>query len=100
MRPASSSTGIDSISRYYNAFWKVFPHARVSAVGILETQDKVVRPVFDATGEQVRISGMTTLRFDGDHCVERWSVTDSLPTGEFYSTNIRATLELIPHSTA
>ena len=82
--------GIDSVRRYYEAFWTAFPDARVTAEDVLETADKVVvRFVLtgthrasilglDATGKQIRISGMTILRFDGDHCIERWSATDSL----------------------
>ena len=31
-----------------------------------------------STGRQIRLSGMTILRFEGDHCIGRWSVTDSL----------------------
>gem|GEM_PF-6746673 len=62
----------------------------MTAEDILETAGKVVvrfiltgthrAPILglDATGNQIRISGTTILRFDRDCCVERWSVPDSL----------------------
>ena len=82
--------GIESVKRYYNAFWTAFPDARVTAEDILEAQDKVVvrflltgthrGPILglNATGRSIRLSGMTILRFEGEQCSERWSVTDSL----------------------
>lgn len=82
--------GIESVRRYYTAFWAAFPDARVTAEDILETGDKVVvrflmtgthrGPILglDATGKSVRLDGMTILRFEDQKCVERWSVTDSL----------------------
>ena len=35
-------SGIESVRRYYTAFWTAFPDARVAAEDILETQEKVV----------------------------------------------------------
>lgn len=82
--------GIESVRRYYTAFWAAFPDARVTAEDILETQDKVIvrflitgthrGPILglDATGKSIRLAGMTILRFEGQKCRERWSVTDSL----------------------
>jgi predicted ester cyclase len=82
--------GIESVRRYYTAFWAAFPDARVEAEEILETEDKVIvrflitgthrGPILglDATGKSIRVAGMTILRFEGQKCLERWSVTDSL----------------------
>ena len=82
--------GIDSVRRYYTAFWNAFPDARVTAEEILETHDKVVvrflitgthcGPILglNATGKPIRLAGMAILRFEGQKCLERWSVTDSL----------------------
>ncbi len=81
--------GIESVRRYYAAFWAAFPDARVTAEDIPETQDKVVvrflitgthrGPILgvNATGKSIRLAGMTILRFEGQKCLERWSVTDS-----------------------
>ena len=83
-------SGIDAMKRYYAAFWAAFPDARVTAGDILEIHDKVVvrflisgtrrGPILglDATGRSIRLAGMTILRFNGQKCLERWSVTDSL----------------------
>ncbi len=82
--------GIESVRRYYTAFWAAFPDARVTAEDILETDDKVVvrflitgthrGPILglNATGKSIRLTGMTILRFEEQKCLERWSVTDSL----------------------
>jgi predicted ester cyclase len=82
--------GIDSVKRYYSAFWDAFPDARVAADDIIEAHDKVVVRFsltgthrgtilgLDGTGKAIQLTGMTILRFEGQRCVERWSVTDSL----------------------
>lgn len=82
--------GLESVRSYYAAFWTAFPDARVTAEDILEIQDKVVvrflitgthrGPILGlgATGKSIRLAGMTILRFEGQKCLERWSVTDSL----------------------
>jgi predicted ester cyclase len=82
--------GIESVRRYYTAFWAAFPDARVMAEDMLEAGDKVIvrflmtgthrGPILglDATGKSVQLAGMTILRFEDQKCVERWSVTDSL----------------------
>lgn len=82
--------GIESVRRYYTAFWAAFPDVRVTTEDILETQDKVaVRFLItgthqgpflglEATGKSTRLAGMTILRFEGQKCLERWSVTDAL----------------------
>ncbi|MCX6611156.1 MAG: ester cyclase [Acidobacteria bacterium] len=82
--------GIESVKLYYTAFWAAFPDARVTAEDILEAQDKVIvrflitgthrGPILglNATGKSIRLAGMTILRFEGQKCLERWSVTDSL----------------------
>jgi predicted ester cyclase len=82
--------GIDSVKRYYSAFWDAIPDARVAADDIIEAENKVVVRFsltgthrgrilgLDGTGKAIRLTGMTILRFQGQTCVERWSVTDSL----------------------
>jgi predicted ester cyclase len=82
--------GIDSVKRYYRAFWDAFPDARVAADDVIEAHDKVVVRFsltgthrgrilgIDGTGKAIQLAGMTILRFQGQRCVERWSVTDSL----------------------
>lgn len=82
--------GIDSVKQYYYGFWGAIPDARVAAEDIIEAPDKVVvrfsvtgthRGKFlgiDGTGKEIQMTGMTILRFRGQRCVERWSVTDSL----------------------
>lgn len=82
--------GIDSVKRYYSAFWEAFPDARVAADDIIEAHDKVVVRFsltgthrgrilgIDGTGKAIHVTGMTILRFKGQRCVERWSVTNSL----------------------
>jgi predicted ester cyclase len=82
--------GIDSVKRYYSAFWDAIPDARVTADDIIEAHDKVVVRFsltgthrgrilgIDATGKAIQLSGMTILQFKDSRCVERWSITDSL----------------------
>jgi len=87
---AGIAPGIDSVKRYYAAFWDAFPDARLAADDIIETDDKVVVRFsltgthrgrilgVDGTGKAIQLTGITILRFQGPRCVERWSVTDSL----------------------
>lgn len=82
--------GIDSVKRYYSAFWDAFPDARVAADDIIEAHDKVVARFsltdtrrgrilgIDRTAKAIQLTGVTILRCKGQRCVERWSVTDSL----------------------
>lgn len=82
--------GIESVRRYYIAFWEAFPDARVAADDVIEAQDKVVVRFtltgthrgkilgVEGTGKAIQLTGMTILRFKARKCVERWSVTDSL----------------------
>lgn len=82
--------GIEAVKQYYHSFWLAFPDARVVPDDIIEADDKVVvrftltgthRGIFlgiDGTQKPVQVSGMTILRFEKEHCVERWSVTNSL----------------------
>ena len=82
--------GIDSVKRYYSAFWDAIPDARIAADDIIEAHDKVVVRFsltgthrgrilgIDGTGKAIQLTGMTILRFKAQRCVERWSVTNSL----------------------
>jgi predicted ester cyclase len=82
--------GIESVKRYYASFWEAFPDACITANDIIEAQDKVVVRFsvtgthrgrilgIDGSGKAIQLAGMTILRFQGQKCVERWSVTNSL----------------------
>lgn len=84
------SPGIDSVKRYYSAFWDAIPDAHITADDMIEANDKVVVRFslagthrgrilgVDGTGKAIQLTGMTILRFTGQRCAERWSVTDSL----------------------
>jgi len=82
--------GIESIRRFYEAFWAAFPDARISWEPPFGEEDRVA-VVFEitgthrgeflgvpATGTVVRIPGVTALRFRDGRCIERWSAADFL----------------------
>lgn len=87
---AGVGPGLDGVRRYYLGFWEAFPDARLAAEDMIETGDKVVVRFtmtgthlgtilgVAGTGRAVRLNGMTILRFEGERCVERWSITDTL----------------------
>lgn len=82
--------GLNSVKAYYAQLWAAFPDAVVDADEMIESGDKlVIRFVLRAThrgpflgvepmGKPVVVPGITILRFDGDKCVERWSVVDGV----------------------
>ena len=82
--------GIESIKRFYAAFWTAFPDASVTIDNLIGEGDRVaccfaIRATHAgeylgilATGQSVSLTGITILRFVDDRCVERWSQGDSL----------------------
>ena len=83
------SPGLESVKRYYEAFWFAFPDARVTAEDLVEQADKIALrfcitgthqgPFLSmaATQRVIAIEGITILQFCSGKCIERWSVTDS-----------------------
>jgi predicted ester cyclase len=82
--------GLDSIKKFYHAYWAAFPDIQLSIMAILGEDDLVAcafearathQGVFlgiPATGRPLRYEGVTLLRFQNGQCVERWSQTDTL----------------------
>lgn len=82
--------GIDNVRRYYAGIWTAFPDVRVDAEEMIEANDRlIVRFVLrgthsgpflhmQGTGLTFAVPGMTILRFEGNQCVERWSLVDRL----------------------
>jgi len=82
--------GLESIKQFYRAYWAAFPDIELVVQNILAEGDLVAcsfevsathRGQFlgiEATGRSVHFSGVTILRFENGHCVERWSQTDLL----------------------
>ena len=82
--------GIESIKRFYAAFWAAFPDASVTIENLVGERDCVACCFtiggthageylgIPPTGQVVLLTGITILRFVDGHCVERWSQADSL----------------------
>lgn len=82
--------GIESIKRFYTAFWAAFPDASVTIDNLTGEEDRVACCLtisgthaveylgIPATGRPVSVTGITLLRFVDGHCVERWSQVDSV----------------------
>jgi predicted ester cyclase len=74
----------------YNAFWEVFPDAKVTAQEFIEEGNRqVVRYVVAATqqmvfmgvpaaGKRIELPGISILQFRNGRCFERWACSDSL----------------------
>jgi predicted ester cyclase len=87
---AGVDPGLESVKRYYEAFWSAFPDAKVTAEDTVEQGDKIALrflitgthrgPILNIapTGRAISFAGMTILQFHSGKCVERWSVTDSI----------------------
>jgi predicted ester cyclase len=87
---AGVDPGIESVKRYYQAFWSAFPDARVTVEDKVEQGDKMALrflitgthqgPILNVApaGTPVSFAGMTILQFNSGKCVERWSITDSI----------------------
>lgn len=82
--------GLESVRRYYEAFWTAFPDARINREDLLEQVDKIVLrytvvathtgPFLgrDPSGRSVHLPGIAILRFADHRCIERWTETNSL----------------------
>jgi len=82
--------GIDSIRRFYAAFWSAFPDAAVTIDSLIGEGDRVACCFaikgthsgeylgIPASGRSVLLTGITMLRFADGRCVERWSQADAL----------------------
>jgi predicted ester cyclase len=82
--------GLESVKRFYFAFWDVFPDARVTAHEMIETEDTLtVRHVTTGTqqkvflgvaasGKRIELPGISILHFRKGRCFERWTCSDSL----------------------
>jgi predicted ester cyclase len=87
---AGVDPGLESVKRYYEAFWAAFPDARVNAEDVVEQGDKIALRFLltgthrglilgiAPTGRTVSFTGMTILQFHSGKCVRRWSLTDSI----------------------
>jgi predicted ester cyclase len=82
--------GLESVKQFYNAFWAVFPDARVTVRELLEQADTLVaryvitgtqREAFMgivAAGQRIELPGISILHFRNGRCFERWACSDSL----------------------
>ena len=82
--------GLENVKQFYAAFWSAFPDASVIAEEFIEQSDTVVvRYVITGThqatfmsvaasGKQIRLPGISILRFRNGQCFERWTASDSL----------------------
>lgn len=82
--------GLESVERFYNAFWQVFPDAKIAAEEIVEQSDTlVVRHLTTGTqrkpfmgippsGRTIELPGISILHFKNNRCFERWTCSDSL----------------------
>lgn len=80
--------GLASIKQYYHMIWSAFPDIKVQMEDMIEEGNTLAfrysvqathRGEFmgiPATGKPIGISGMSFLRFDGNHCIERWALMD------------------------
>ena len=82
--------GLESVKRFYNSFWAIFPDAHVTVQELIEQGDTLVaRYVITGTlhqafmgvaaaGQRIELPGISILRFKGGQCFERWACSDSL----------------------
>lgn len=83
--------GLQSVRRFYEAFWAAFPAPRITLERVFAEGDEVacrftLRAAHEGefngrppTGRRVELKGITILRFArGGRCVERWSQADFL----------------------
>jgi steroid delta-isomerase-like uncharacterized protein len=82
--------GLESVRRFYHAFWKVFPDAAVTIQEIIEDGDRLVARYLitgtqqetlmgvPARGQKMELPGISGLHFKDGHCFERWACSDSL----------------------
>jgi steroid delta-isomerase-like uncharacterized protein len=82
--------GLESVKQFYNAFWGVFPDARVTVEELIEEGETLVaRYVITgvqhtafmgvaAAGQRIELPGISVLHFRNGQCFERWTCSDSL----------------------
>lgn len=82
--------GLESVRQFYNAFWEVFPDAKVTVQELIDRDDTlVIRYVITgtqqkafmgvaATGQRIELPGISILHFRNGQCFERWTCSDSL----------------------
>ncbi len=82
--------GLESIKRFYDAFWAAFPDSHIMIDDVIAEGDEVASRFtlrathqgdfmgIPPTGGQVTLAGITILRFAGGRCVERWGQADFL----------------------
>jgi predicted ester cyclase len=82
--------GLKSVKRFYNAFWEVFPDARVTVQELIEKGETIVaRYVITGTQheafmgvaasrQRIELPGISVLHFRNSQCFERWTCSDSL----------------------
>ena len=81
--------GLESVKRFYYAFWSVFPDARVAIQEIIAEVDTLAaRYVITGTmhkdfmgvvasGQRIELPGISILHFRDGQCFERWACSDS-----------------------
>jgi predicted ester cyclase len=82
--------GIENLRRFYESVWTGFPGCRLLFDDSLTEGNKLALRFrmegthqgtfmdIPPTGKEIRMSGITILRFEGDTCVERWTEADFL----------------------
>ncbi len=82
--------GLESVKRFYHAFWQVFPDARVTLQELVEERETLVaRYVITGTqhelfmgvaasGQRIELPGISIMHFSSGQCFERWTCSDSL----------------------
>jgi steroid delta-isomerase-like uncharacterized protein len=82
--------GLESVKRFYHAFWILFPDAKVLVQDLIEERDTLVarytitgtmQEVYmgvPATGQRIKLPGISILHFRNGQCFERWTCSDSL----------------------
>jgi steroid delta-isomerase-like uncharacterized protein len=82
--------GLESVKRFYYAFWKLFPDAQVLIQDLIGEDDPLVarytitgtmhEPFMGvpATGQRIELPGISILHFRNNQCFERWTCSDSL----------------------
>jgi steroid delta-isomerase-like uncharacterized protein len=87
---AGLEPGFDNVQRFYERWWQGFPGSQLILHDMIGTGDRIAcRVVIEgvhsgpfqgvpASGRPISVSTFTILRFADGHCVERWSLADSL----------------------
>jgi steroid delta-isomerase-like uncharacterized protein len=80
--------GLESVKRFYEAFWSAFPASQITLEDVFAEGDEVacrftLRAAhgggfngIPATGRRVELKGITILRLADGRCVERWNQAD------------------------